>query len=302
VKNYKLYNKKNQVGMTLIELTVVLLVLIGLAGLLIPYVSGFVQKTHDSTGTNNLARLNGNFARFENEFMRDPDNMESLINGAAGTAAATDTTCQAATANTIYCKMMYTGYWTPLQLNTQMVESLSSADITNVLDNDPDTANATFESVTGSRQLATSGFVATVDKALDPATGLPFNTVADHLADALGGTANQYDNSDGTFDGVDNCYAYVGFGVGDGNEMIGRTMNSAPIHFAQKGSMGAANKYNRFVAIYKVDKNNTAPCSTDSDRAKFIGSVMSMSKTAYHLWGVGHSAGHAYEHIANSIK
>ena len=74
----KYYTKKaRQAGMTLIELTVVLLVLIGLAGLMIPYVSGFVGKTHDSTGTNNLARLNGNFARFENEYMRQPDNLES---------------------------------------------------------------------------------------------------------------------------------------------------------------------------------------------------------------------------------
>lgn len=37
-------------GFTLIELTVVLLVLIGLAGLAIPFVSGYVGKTHNSTG------------------------------------------------------------------------------------------------------------------------------------------------------------------------------------------------------------------------------------------------------------
>ena len=44
------HNKqRGQSGFTLIELTVVLLVLIGLAGALLPYVQGFVGRTHDAT-------------------------------------------------------------------------------------------------------------------------------------------------------------------------------------------------------------------------------------------------------------
>ena len=288
--NYKLYNKNNQAGMTLIELTVVLLVLIGLAGLLIPYVTGFTQKTHDSTGTNNLAALNGNFARFQNEYMRDPDNLESLIQINAYTGT-TNPDCNGTAANTIYCKMMTTTFWTPTALTGPMVMSLNSAGIQQVLDNDPDTGNATFESTLATpRTLATTGFVATV-------AAVGGGTIASHLADAFGGQPEEYDNADGNFDGTDNCYAYVGFGVGDGSELVGRTLNSAPIHFASNGDMGPVNKYNRFVVVYKVDSSNTAPCSTGTDRAKFIGSAMSMSG---HLWGVGHSAGHAYENIANN--
>ncbi len=287
--------------MTLIELTVVLLVLIGLAGLLIPYVSGFVQKTHDSTGTNNLARLNGNFARFQNEYMRDPDNLESLINGTTGALTSGPCSGGAEAANLVYCNMMNTGFWTPTALNGQMVMSLNAAGIQNVLDNDPDTANATFESTLPTpRQLATTGFVATVAAVSTAGTGTFNNTIAGHLADAFGGQPQEYDNSDGTVDGTDNCYAYVGFGVGDGNEMIGRTMNNAPIHFASRGDMGPVNRYNRFVVVYKVDSSNTSPCSTGTDRAKFIGSAMSMMSMAGHLWGVGHSAGHSYENIASN--
>jgi prepilin-type N-terminal cleavage/methylation domain-containing protein len=44
VKDYKIKTIKRQAGMTLIELTVVLLILVGLAGLLVPYVGSFVQK------------------------------------------------------------------------------------------------------------------------------------------------------------------------------------------------------------------------------------------------------------------
>ena len=88
MKNYKLSAIKNQAGMTLIELTVVLLVLIGLAGLLIPYVSGFVGKTHDSTGTFNSAGLDNNIQRYITEKMRAPNNLESLVQTVAGAGAA----------------------------------------------------------------------------------------------------------------------------------------------------------------------------------------------------------------------
>jgi type II secretory pathway pseudopilin PulG len=74
VKHYKVKQYTRQAGMTLIELTVVLLVLIGLAGLLIPYVSGFVSKTHDGTGTFNSAGLDNNIQRYIAEKTSLPNN------------------------------------------------------------------------------------------------------------------------------------------------------------------------------------------------------------------------------------
>ena len=296
----KHYNKMaRQAGMTLIELTVVLLVLIGLAGLLIPYVSGFVGKTHDSTGTNNLAALNGNFARFENEYMRQPDNMESLII-AADAAATTTNTCSGATAGDVNCLLMNTDFFAPLPLTAIHVQSLSAVGLTSVLDNDADSTNATFESVTGApRTLAVAGLVTRVaDVTANAMMGTPALTESAHLAAAFGGQAEEWDSEDGTFDGLDNCNAYVAFGVGDDSELVGRTMQSAPIHFAQRGDMGPAVRYNRFIAVYKVNSSNTAPCSTSTTAAKYVGSTMSMMAGAGHLWGVGHSAGHAYENLA----
>lgn len=84
----KMHHK--QAGMTLIELTVVLLILIGLAGLLIPYVGSFVQKTHDSTNSSNLANLNNAFIRFVASENRLPHHVDSLTNNAAvtGTGAS----------------------------------------------------------------------------------------------------------------------------------------------------------------------------------------------------------------------
>lgn len=293
----KHYNKMaRQAGMTLIELTVVLLVLIGLAGLLIPYVSGFVSKTHDSTGTNNLAALNGNFARFENEYMRAPDNLESLVQLTGGSATAPLEPCVSSGANSIYCAMMNTAFWEVGTLNTANVMSLNSVGLQRVLDMDAESSNATFASTSGTpRTLALGGLFAKVACANGVTTAACTANAnkerEEHLADAFGGQIADYDTT---------CYDYIGFGVGDGSEMIGRTMNSAPIHFAQNGDMAAANRYNRFVAVYRVDTNNAAGCSSNTEPAKFVGTAMSMAAMSGHLWGLGHSAGHAYENLANN--
>jgi len=304
----KHYNKMaRQAGMTLIELTVVLLVLIGLAGLMIPYVSGFVGKTHDSTGSSNAARANQSILQYEAQFFKQPNNLESLINGVAGSVAATDTACSTATLGGVYCKMMSTAFYTPLALNAHHVASFAGSSMTEVLDNNPDTTDATFHSVnTAPRALAAGAteLVASVSAAPggNNADGTAIATVADHLVAAFGGQRSDYDSTDGTVDGADACFDYVAFGIGDANSMIGRTMQSAPVHFANTANMAATNKYNRFVAVYKVDSSNTAPCSGAGtmmrEKAKFIGTAMSMATMSGHLWGVGASTAHAWNNLA----
>ncbi len=95
MKHYKVKQYTRQAGMTLIELTVVLLILIGLAGLLIPYVGSFVQKTHDSTNSNNLAQFNNAFIRYTTENNKLPQHMDTLTNdaAAAGTGACAAVPC-----------------------------------------------------------------------------------------------------------------------------------------------------------------------------------------------------------------
>jgi len=279
-----------QAGMTLIELTVVLLVLIGLAGLMIPYVSGFVGKTHDSTGTSNAARAGQAIVQYDVQFMGQPNNMESLLNATAGTRTdGADTICEAAVAFDPYCKMMAPAFYSKLTLNAAHVTSLNNAGITSVLDNNPDTTDATFKSVAAARTFAAAEFLAGVSAA--PSTGIA--TVPEHLVEAFGGQVADYDTA---------CYDYATFGIGDGNTMIGRTMQSAPIHFANQAAMGPTSKYNRFVAVYKVQKSMALPCGdgtmTSIKPAKFIGTAMSMGAMSGHLWGVGASASHAYSNIA----
>jgi type II secretory pathway pseudopilin PulG len=286
--------------MTLIELTVVLLVLIGLAGLLIPYVSGFVGKTHDSTGSSNLANLDNTVQRYHTQFNGAPNNLEALINGAAATAAAAPD-CAAATADTVYCKMMNPAFFATAQLDSTAAagspelirfNSLNMAGITSLLYNNPDTGNATFQST-----LATPTTLAGAAHTIATVAAVGTGTIEDHMAAAFGRPVTNFDST---------CYDYVAFGIGEGSSMTGRVMSTAPVHFAQNANMGPVNKYNRFIAVYQVDKNpaavaptaTTSGCAAGTETAKFIGTAMAMGAGAGTLWGTARSLSHSYENMA----
>jgi len=291
VKNY---NKiARQAGMTLIELTVVLLVLIGLAGLMIPYVSGFVDKTHDSTGADSIAALDRTIIRFQGDKMRFPDDMENLISSTVGTGDITACAAATATAGTVYCKMMQPGQFTPLPLTMHSAMSLTMAGIDTVLPANNATTNATFAAVdaTAPVSIAAAAIVAEADVAtIDGAAA----SVEEHMAHAFGGIPQDYDNS---------CYAYVAFGIGENNEMMGNAMHSAPIHFASQGAMGPVDRYNRFIGVFQVDRTAAAVgagtvdvtaaggdtsnpgCVAGNEPAKYLGSGMNM--------GVGYFIGKA---------
>lgn len=301
----KYYNNKTcQAGMTLIELTVVLLVLIGLAGLMIPYVSGFIEKTHDSTGTWNGAALDSNVQRYQMDKQGLPNRLEALINVAAGTALATDATCVAAVADTPYCKMMSTAFLSTAVVNTAgaadeavRANSLAMSGITDVYYNDPDTDNATFGSILGIPVTLNDGAAHTL-ATVSATPSATITTVAQHLAEAFERTEDSFDTT---------CYDYVVMGIGDQSDLIGTTMNTAPVHFSQVGAMGPALKYNRFVAVFEVDKTTALVagvvgtnkgCSTGMEPARFVGTAMSMGAAAGHLFGTSHSLAHSWENIA----
>lgn len=288
----KYYNNlKAQAGMTLIELTVVLLVLIGLAGLLIPYVAGFVGKTHDSTGTFNSAALDTNVQRYVAEKTSLPNNLESLVQTVAGTGAAGENCDPAGNGaiDNIYCKMMNTAFFTPVAAAAPRNMSLSMAGITDLYGMDPSTDNATFASTVAlPTPIAPTTVLATVAAIDDNGDGTA--TVAEHMAAAFERPIANFN---------DTCYDYVAFGIGDKTDLIGSTMSTAPVHFAQQGTMGPVNRYNRFVAVVQVDKDNTtAGCSGSTEPAKFIGAAMAMGAGAGHLWGTSHSLAHTWENIA----
>jgi len=246
-------NKARQAGMTLIELTVVLLVLIGLAGLMIPYVGGFVSKTHDSANSDSLAEVNKAIQRYDVQFMGQPEGFDSLITSTVAAASATN-------AN-IYTKMM--GGKDPTKnvyLKEVAIDGGSFADlgITSLKAMDDTTSDATFQATSGDIALASGtmqSFAALNVKGSNCVMG----------TDAMGCISNDADLSKILGRTVDTTTSdYVVFGVGQESTMVGKTMSEAPVHFAKTGAMSAANKYNRILAVYSVSKGFCAGFYTDS--------------------------------------
>jgi len=258
----KHYNKMaRQAGMTLIELTVVLLVLVGLAGLMMPYVGSFVGKTHDATGAQNANRSGEALVRYGTTHDGYPNNLDSLLSGSVlgSSAALID--------YTIADLMMGGGStaaveydWTVLDLATDasVCGSIAKAGLGTVTDMLATAVNPTFENSAGSVDTAPIAMNGTIT-----CTGGVVEMAPAAVATAMGIT-------------VDANKTYVVFGIGQLNDAVGKTMQEAPVHFAKNADMNASKAYNRFVAIFAAD--NTATTAAGAGHATYVGTAMAMSE------------------------
>jgi len=248
VKNY---NKiARQAGMTLIELTVVLLVLIGLAGLMIPYVSGFVGKTHNATGSSNIAEVNTAVQRYESEFYGYPSGLDSLVSDNATPAVIDYTMAPATNYGFSIADASAAG------VNKEACWSLNMAGMKGAVQMMEVPTNPTFDNASGTITYSSddTAMATTCDQG-DFVVVTPANvTTAFGIttrADAL----------------------YVAYGIGQSSDLVGKTMTTAPVHFAQQGDMSASNKYNRFVVVFEA---YTGTVGMTAKRAKFVGAGMAM--------------------------
>jgi type II secretory pathway pseudopilin PulG len=275
MKHYN--NMTRQAGMTLIELTVVLLILIGLAGLLVPYVGSFTQTTHDSTNSNNVTQLNNAMGRYVTDKNHLPQHMDTLINSATGTGTGS---CSAATVDLVYCGLANTALFAPVTYDPATtpipVESLVNSGISMAVQNDPLIPNKTFGTSTGMLGLDKAGSMmpfnaAVTFAAVAPVVGVGAGTVNDHIAKALGRDPMAYNST---------CYDYIGMGLGDNNELVQSTAAASPVFFPQDATKGPTEAYAHFIAILQVDKDNTtAGCSGTTEKAKFLGVVANVPST-----------------------
>jgi prepilin-type N-terminal cleavage/methylation domain-containing protein len=79
LKKHLAKNKAARGGFTLIELIVVLMILVGLAGMVIPAVTDMVTRTHTSTASGNIAEVANAVARYETQYLQYPNNLDSLV-------------------------------------------------------------------------------------------------------------------------------------------------------------------------------------------------------------------------------
>jgi hypothetical protein len=282
-------------------------ILVALAGLMVPRVRGFFGAAQDSTSVSSLAEMDKLMEGYYTRFGKEPNNMEALINGTAG-ASTIDTNCNATNAplNSVYCKLMYPGYFTSIPLTNAHFSSLTMAGITSLYYNNSNTDDATFASTFSASapiSLTTGAYVASV--AIPSSWPLvATGKIEDYLADVFGTTANNFDGQ--------NCYTYVAFGIGNQSQLTGTVMSTTPVHFNADGSSGPNIKYNRFVAIYQVDASQskfdpvdtgldptvkTKGCSSGIESAKYIGSVIAGNVTEGRLMGLARTQGQTHRNI-----
>ncbi len=204
-------------GLTLMELIVVLVILVGLAGILIPLFPSLVGRTHTAAGATNDSELTKAMQIHEATYFSYPDQFDSLL-GTGGTAlfdllpggatpvgGATELTTVALTADT--------------------AAALTNAGIANVWDLDDATAEPTFNPYGVIRPLAATGNVAILGTDAIARMNLP-----------VGET-------------------YAVFGVGRRCTMIGRTMTDPPVHFADDQENTPEKVYGRKAVVFVLTKS-----------------------------------------------
>ncbi len=291
-----------QAGLTLIELTIVLLILIGLSGLLLPFVQGFIDKTHDSANSDSLKEVSKILQSYNNLYSGYPENMESLIVGTAGLQPGATATPGQGTPGVggIFPSMMRPNLYTTHTLAAPEVNQFLNAGISKVATmwEDPGQGNHTLKAVDAvNAAIATGTVLAQLDEtklsfdtAGNPASGgavcpsSPTPTPGTALTIGTPGTPGTDDAvankcleellglSAGSIDVAN--FDYFVMGIGNDSSLIGRVMNEAPIHFAKVGGMNAANKYNHILTVFAVKTGTMA----NHPYAEFMGTLMPMMK------------------------
>lgn len=275
MKNYKLSALKKQAGMTLIELTVVLMILIGLAGLLIPYVAGFVGRTHDSSGADGIQEVAKAIAGYDAKYGGYPGGLDRLVDsaGAATSYLMGATVATATGVSALNVQSLFRGGITYLR---GMCDDAADVDCTNF--------NPTFNYYDTTEDWTINGMMGNqINGAAPVATDTLMVVSPDAVAQAADATnsnveevcgiSNAAEDSDG---GGTQDFIYVMLGVGPESDMTGRTVQSVPVHFAQVGAMNANNRYNRFVGIFKVDNDAAAGTTNGADPATLVCTGMAM--------------------------
>ena len=225
----------NRYAFTLVELIVVLTILVGLAGVLIPAVTDMIARTNRSTSAINISEVAGAIQRYDAQYMSYPNGFDSLMmdNLGGGLAGGDDL-------NTLTAAL--TTASVDVTLTAATIATLSAGGITAVGLHAQD--DATFT-------LPTSTALVAGDKLKGP-------TAPTQVALGLETT------------GV--AGKYILLGVGALCDMNGKTMVDAPVHFPRNATTNPETTYARFIAIFQITDGTALPGGALT-RAKFVGVI-----------------------------
>jgi len=250
---------RNHRGLTLLELVVVMVILIALAGLLVPLLPQMLGKAHSATHSTNIGELNKVWEMYHVTNRGYPTDLDSLVvdGGTTVYSKLPQPTTSPYSATTVSDLATAIGTATSATVSAaDVMERLSEAGITSVLAMNASATSATFDPyvyATGSTTPTVTSIASTTPLCQINATEV--NT-------KLNGNAS----------GV-----YVVFGVGGRCSAVGRGgMTSAPVHFSDESGENAnpANQYHRYGVVFNVAV----------DPAEFVGAV------AFHEDGISGAA------------
>ncbi len=231
----------NRHAFTLVELIVVLTILVGLAGVLIPAVTDMISRTNRSTSAINISEVAGAIQRYDAQYMSYPNNFDSLMydESSGGLAGGDDL-------NTLDASFVAAS--ADITLTAGTIATLSTAGITSVgLHAEDDT---TFD-------LPTPTVLAASDVLKGPTTATQQALGLETAATSLLGK-------------------YVFLGVGALCDMNGKTTIDAPVHFPRNAATNPEATYSRFIAIFQITDGVatvTYPQGEPLSRAKFVGVI-----------------------------
>ena len=231
-------------GLTLLELIIVLVILVGLAGIVIPLLPDVVLRSHAAVGATNTTEINRIVQTHQRLYQAYPDELDNL----AGTAAPID-----------YLPGLTV---TPVQitkvtLTAPYVLALKNAGIINLAELHP-----TRTALTTANGSPT--FKPYVGTGVQPvADGLP---VAQIDETAVETTTRLVRDKTGI-----NGDVYLVFGFGKRSSAIGTVIGDAPVHFGKLSSDRAGSMYCRYGLVFRVVRGGATP--TALTEAQFVGTV-----------------------------
>lgn len=244
----RMRRRYSEAGLTLIELLVVLVVLIALAGILIPQLPNMITRSHTTAASTNIGEANKIVQSFEQIYFKDPAKLDNLVPGATGSNLidylpnSTGPVTTTAAGGTITVHALTAGE--AAALTTAGIDTVSNLIADKATIDTTTDASTTFNpyvTATPTVAVASGSVVASIDPAAIQTTLRP-NALATDV--------------------------FVAFGIGQNSEMTGNVLSTAPYHFDDDQTALPSDKYVRFLAVYKV-----ANAAGALEKAQFAGVI-----------------------------
>jgi len=244
-----LRRRARQAGLTLIELLIVLLILVAVAGIVVPLFPNMQKRAHASTNAANITETHKAIQLYAATSLSQPNDWDSLISPSGETFRDDRFTVipdlsVAGLPQRIRAALSQAG----IRTSWQMIEGIQG-------NGRPD-GHTNRQSAGPGDRINTFG---------NYYSGTDYNLTTNGSVVVLGGTANNEItrlrlplplNVDPLSDsGIE---AYVVFGIGNRITALDSTMLEPPVHFPDEGDLDPSQAYGRMVAVYAIPTSGPA--------------------------------------------